>query len=146
MWAWSPPQQQAIFNIFHFQFKIDKKYKYLSKHSVNIPYDSHNKKIRHNYFMKYRNFNRTLGEKTPLQGLIYWGGLGGPGPSNNFSDFCFAKCNKTCSGLHLCCHLNLSRQQIMVDLWAATWLHTSVLPGFHFGFELKNNYHVIINI
>ena len=23
---------------------------------------------------------------------------------------------------------------------------TSVLPGFHFGFELKNNYDVIVNI
>ena len=23
---------------------------------------------------------------------------------------------------------------------------TSVLPGFHFGFELKNNYYVIVNI
>ena len=64
---------------------------------------------------------------------------------NNFSDFCFTKCNKTFSTLHLCCHLHLPRQQIMVDLWATTWLHTSVLSGFHFGFELKNNYYAITN-
>ena len=49
-------------------------------------------------------------------------------PPSNFSEFCFAKCNKTCSALHLCCHLHLPRQQIIVDFWAAT-----------FGFELKNN-------
>ena len=63
------------------------KYKYLSKHSVNIPYNSHNKKIRHNYFMKYRNFNRTLGEKTPLQELIYWGDQGGRAPAIIFLIF-----------------------------------------------------------
>ena len=54
-----------------------------------------------------------------------------PPPANNF--------------LHLSCYLHLSRQQIMVNLWTATWLHTS-LPGFHFGFGLKNNHYVIINI
>ena len=35
---------------------------------------------------------------------------------NNFSDFCFVKCNNTCSALHFCCHLHLPRKQIMVDL------------------------------
>ena len=35
---------------------------------------------------------------------------------NNFSDFCVAKCNKTCSPLHLCYHLHLPRQLILVDL------------------------------
>ena len=39
-----------------------------------------------------------------------------PPSPNNFSDFCFAKCNKTCSAPHLCCHLHLPRQLIMVDL------------------------------
>ena len=35
---------------------------------------------------------------------------------NNFSDFCFAKCNNTCSALRFCCHLHLPKEQIMVDL------------------------------
>ena len=29
---------------------------------------------------------------------------------------------------------------------SSTWLRTSVLPGSHFSFELKNIYYVIINI
>ena len=58
------------------------------------------------------------------QGRIYWGGGSGARDfPNKFSDFCFGKCNKTCSVLHLCCHLHLPRQLIMVDLWAPTWLH-----------------------
>ena len=39
-----------------------------------------------------------------------------PCSPNNFSDFCFAKYNKTCSAIHLCCHLYLPREQNMVNL------------------------------
>ena len=82
-----------------------------------------------------------------IQGRIYWGARRARHRlPNNFSDFCFTNCNKTCSALPLCCHLHLPKQKIMVDLWAATWLRTSVFPGFHFGFELKNSYYVIKNI
>ena len=75
-----------------------------------------------NYLSKNRRIVRNLSniyDRRVSTGGSQWG----PGPPNNFSDFCFAKCNKTCSALHLCCHLHLPRQQIMVDLWAATWLH-----------------------
>ena len=45
-----------------------------------------------------------------FRGISTGGGQGAlpPPPSlfpNNFSDFCFAKCKKTCSALHLCCYL-----------------------------------------
>ena len=75
-----------------------------------------------NYLSKNRRIVRNLSNIYDRR-VSTGGSQGGPGPPNNFSDFCFAKCNKSCSALHLCCHLHLPRQQIMVDLWAATWLH-----------------------
>ena len=87
MWAWSPPQQQAIFKIFHFQFKIDKKYKYLSKHSVNIPYESHNKKSDIIILWNTGTSTEPSVRRLPYRGLSTGGDQGGRAPAIIFLIF-----------------------------------------------------------
>ena len=78
------------------------------------------------------------------QGPIYLGGPGVPRPPNNFSDFVLQNVTKlvlhfTFAAIPICPGNKLwSIYELLPDC-------TSALPGFHFGFELKNNY-VIIDI